>query len=82
MQTVQSPQKSFLVEIPIHKIPQARAKLIERMAKDLIEHSVMEDRDDAIRLLLWKGYARTDVHLLVGEVIHWAQITVLMKAMA
>lgn len=75
-------KRSFLVDTPIHKMKEARAALMERMAKDLIEHSILEDRDDAIRLLLWKGYARTDVNFLVGEVIHWAQITVLMKAMA
>jgi hypothetical protein len=60
--------KSYLVDGPIMLTLERRKPMIERMAKDLVQHveNLVCDRD-AVRILLSKGYRTVDVAILAGE---------------
>jgi hypothetical protein len=65
--------------LPLHTI---RDRLVARMADDLVAEDTFRNDDDAIRLLMHKGYSARNVFLLVADARQAAAQTVVSTIMA
>ncbi len=59
--------RTYLTSGPLMTIPERRQALVERMAKDLVDHNLFVDLNDSVRALRGWGYHWMEVALLAEE---------------
>lgn len=57
----------YLADGPLLTASERKRMVTEAMAAELLETSIVPERDDAVRMLRTAGYSTFDVHLMVDD---------------